>query len=563
MRTSRRFYSGKGVIYPCELEYCPSCMGSMQTAYTSKYKTVQTMDEVLRIAQRTKFCRHPDCCLQGEIWGSAQWRQIAPVSCTYGYDVIAQIGWHRQVLQQPFAIIYNDLSDRICISETQVRALYHYRYLPLLACHERQQLERLQEIAQQAGLLLTLDGLAPEGGEPQLWLVRELLSGITLRSGWMSEQNQAAFVHFLQPIADLGLRVTAVLSDKQSGLLPAVAEVFPQAKHAFCQIHYLRNIAIPLAEADEAMKVRLRQGIRESLGEWIRQEKDEQQGVLTVTGMLPSPVEQQSLTLQATAPEEATAAREAIMQDLYRRIRYLLTLKGRPPFRLAGLEMTARLREVDQCLERLMAHHATPQLVTLQQGLHSALHSIQATYNLLAEAAEWLKKIADLLDPEGKPTHSGEQVRYALFALLDEIQATRQPDPFLRQVFNHIQKTTLNYAPGLFHCYDVPGLPRTNNERESEFRDLYRRLLRTTGQKALSRRIIQRQGAWELIPHPPTLSSTIKAVSRVAPHIFNLERQRLLKHQNRFRLHTRSARRSQAQLQQLEQRWATLSHDTS
>jgi len=535
----------------------------MQAAYTGKYKTVQTMNEVLQIAQRTKSCRHPGCCVQGEIWGSAQWRQIAPVSCTYGYDVIAQIGWHRQVLQQPFAVIYNDLSDRICISETQVRALYHYRYLPLLACHERQQLEHLQEIAQPAGLLLTLDGLAPEGGEPQLWLVRELLSGITLRSGWMSEQNQAAFVHFLQPIADLGLRVTAVLSDKQSGLLPAVAEVFPRAKHAFCQIHYLRNIAIPLADADEAMKVRLRQGIRESLGEWIRQEKDEQEGVLTVTGMLPSPVELQSPTLQATAPEEVTAAREAIMQDLCRRIRYLLTLKGRSPFRLAGLEMAARLTELEQCLEHLIAHHATPQLVTLQQGLHSALHSIQATCDLLAEAAEWLKKIADLLDPEGKPTRSGEQVRYALFALLDEIQSTRQSDPFLRQVFNHIQKTTLNYAPGLFHCYDVPGLPRTNNDRESEFRDLYRRLLRTTGQKALARRIIQRQGAWELIHHPPTLHSTIKAVSRVTPHDFYIERQRILKHRSRFRLHTRSARRSQAQLQQLEQRWAALSPDTS
>jgi len=563
MRTSRRFYSGKGVIYPCELESCPSCKGGMQTAYTSKYKTVQTMNEVLRIAQRTKCCHDPDCCVQGEIWGSAQWRQIAPVSCTYGYDVIAQIGWHRQVQQQPFAVIYNDLSDRICISETQVRALYHYRYLPLLACHEQQQLGRLQEIAQKVGLLLTLDGLAPEGGEPQLWLVRELLSGTTLRSGWMSEQNQAAFVHFLQPIADLGLRVTAVLSDKQSGLLPAVAEVFPQAKHAFCQIHYLRNIALPLAEADEAMKVRLRQGIRESLGEWIRQEKDEQQGVLTVTGLLPSPVVLQSATLQTTASEEVTAARQAVLQDLCRRIRYLLTLKARPPFRLAGIEMVARLTEVDQCLEGLIASHATPQLVTLQQKLHATLHSLQATSNLLVEAAQWLKKIADLLEPEGQPSRSGEQIRQALLALLDEIQETRHADPFLRQVCDHIQKTTRSYAPGLFHCYDVPGPPRTNNERESEFRDLYRRLLRTTGQKALSRRIVQRQGAWELIPHPPTLPSTIQAVSLIAPRDFHIERQRLLKHRDRFRLHTRSAGRSQAQLQQLEQRWAARSPDTS
>jgi hypothetical protein len=137
----------------------------------------------------------------------------------------------------------------------------------------------LEVVAKQLGLLLTLDGLAPEGGEPQLWLVRELLSGVTLRCGWMSQQDQTAFVNFLRPIADLGLRVTAVLSDKQTGLLPAVAEVFPQAKHAFCQIHYLHNIAAPMAEADEAMKVRLRQGVREAIGEWICQEKEENEGV--------------------------------------------------------------------------------------------------------------------------------------------------------------------------------------------------------------------------------------------------------------------------------------------
>jgi len=51
------------------------------------------------------------------------------------------------------------------ISEAQVRVLYHYRYLPLLACHERQQAGQLEKVAQQVGLLLTLDELASEGGE--------------------------------------------------------------------------------------------------------------------------------------------------------------------------------------------------------------------------------------------------------------------------------------------------------------------------------------------------------------------------------------------------------------
>jgi hypothetical protein len=282
------------------------------------------MEERMLIAQRTKHCINPDCSVHSSIWGSIEWMQIAPVSCTYGYDVIAQIGWQRQTLQRSFAAIHTDLRHHVWISESQVRALYHYRYLPLLACHERQQLERLKVVSKQVGLLLTLDGLAPEGSEPQLWLVRELLSGATLRCGWMSQQDEAAFVAFLRPIADLGLRVSAVLSDKQSGLLPAIAEVFPQAKHALCQIHYLRNAAAPVAEADEAMKVRLRHGVREAIGEWIRQEKGEEQGVLTVTGMLPSPIEAQPLAHPASSVEQAGAERDAIIRDLCRRIRYLL-----------------------------------------------------------------------------------------------------------------------------------------------------------------------------------------------------------------------------------------------
>jgi hypothetical protein len=36
-------------------------------------------------------------------------------------------------------------------------------------------------------LIIALDGLAPEGGEPQLWFIRELTSGLTLRSGWLSQ----------------------------------------------------------------------------------------------------------------------------------------------------------------------------------------------------------------------------------------------------------------------------------------------------------------------------------------------------------------------------------------
>jgi len=188
---------------------------------------------------------------------------------------------------------------------------------------------------------------------------------------------------------------------------------------------------------------------------------------------------------------------------------------------------------------------------------------VQATYDLVREAADWLEQISDLLDPEGKPVRSGHQVRRELFALLDQIQSTRTLDPFLRTSFDSIQKTTLNYAPGLFHCYDLPGLPRTNNERESEFRDLYRRLLRTTGQRGLTRRIIQREGAWELLPRPETLQITIQAFSQIAREDYQIEHQRMLQHRERFRFHTRSAKQSRAQLHRLEQDWIALPPDSS
>ncbi len=561
MKTLRKLYSETTLMCICELEQCPICQGQMKVAYTSGPKMVQTMQGVLAIAHLPKYCTNGECAGSLGKWGSATWQQIAPRSCTYGYDVIAQVGWQRQTRKEAFASIQTTLAKRLQISETQVRSLYHGRYLPLLACHERQSWDQLHTIAVQSGLILALDGLAPEGGEPQLWVVRELTSGLTLRSGWLARQDETTFINFLQPIADLKLPVTAILSDKQRGLVPAVGTVFPQAKYGFCQLHYLDNAAEPVAEADEAMKVALRQEVRTELGDLVRQEKVESSGVLTVTGLVPSPQPEVSSGQPLQTPEQAC---ETIRQDLCRRIRYLLTLKGRPPFRLAGIEMFERLRAVKDCLDRLIARSPDPILAQLQQGLQNALQTCQPDYAILRQAAHWLEDIAALLDPQAKPVRSGIQVKQALSDYLDRIQAESQTDPDLKLFFHTIQKTTHSYAPGLFHCYDVPGLPRTNNDRESEFRDLTRRLFSTTGQKGLTKRLLQREGAWELIPRPASLEDTVQALSQTDPGEFQKERKRIREHRERFRLHTRSAKQSQVQLDRLEQQWANIhSSDSS
>jgi hypothetical protein len=561
-----------------------------QNDYLNGRKIVQTMTTVMHIGYYAKGCPRPECEGYQNWLRSAAWQQIAPLNGTYGYDVIATIGWQRQSLHQTFAEIHRGLVKALQISESQVRYLYTYHYLPLLACHERGSWAELEQVSAQKGLILTTDGLAPVGGEAQLWLVRELRTGKTLRSGWLSEQGQPAFENFLRPIAETGLRVEAVLSDKQRGLVPAVAVVFPKAKHAFCQSHYLGNIAEPVAKADEALKVSLRQQVRQEIGALIRPEQVEQPGVLTVTGLLPTPIKTAQAAevrpetrldepLGQTEAEETEVAGQtqaqtkveeidlvepeqaAIETALKRRIRYLLTLKGRPPFRLAGIELYERLNEVSGHLTQMLAHLSSPCLEQLQQGLELSLTRFKDNYLVLRQGADWLHQISDLLDPQDKPPRTAAQVETALLSYLDDIRRQSQAHQLLAEFAQQIEKTTHSYQPGLFHTYDIPDLPRTNNDRESEFRALNQHLLRTTGQKGGSRQLIQRSGAWELIPRPASLAETVEAISTVAPDEYQKEQRRVRSHRDRFRFHTRSLKLSRKQLQDLKIRWLRLPPD--
>lgn len=563
MRTPKEFDRTTRAIYLCELETCPWCHQMLSEAhYVNGRKTVQTMLQVMTIAYRPKVCVNPQCAGAPTAWPSAAWQHVAPKHGTYGYDVIARIGWERQKGRERFATIQTQLAARVEISEAQVRYLYHLKYLPLLACHEREHLDELQRVGASTGLLLSLDGLMPVGGEPQLWVVRELQTGRTLRSGWLLRQDETAFVEFLQPIADLGLPVTALVSDKQVALVPAVARVFPHSVHGFCQVHYFQNAAAPVADADEAMKKALRQEVRADLGELLRPKTLENTGVLTVTGLVPSSVE--SPTPAETAEPLATLAsapaaeRERIVQDILHRVRYLLTLKGRPPFRLAGVETYKRLLEVKRCVEQLVRHDPEPRLLQVRNGLRRALKVMRRDYTEMRQAADWLEQLAAILDPDGKPARSGAEVQTEWQAYLDQIVEESQASSPLLEFGSKIVKVSRSYAPGLFHTYDVPGLPRTNNERESEFRDVTRRLLATTGQVGAAKRLLLREGAWELIPGPVSLSETIAAISQIDDHDLQQEQQRVQAHRQRFRLNTRSPQQSQGQLKQLVKRWKAL-----
>ena len=568
MRTPKPLYAHKRVIYQPEILTCPHCGDLLVMCnYLAWDKTVQMLDRVLSVASRPGRCPHATCVGSRLRLLSAEGQRLAPAGSTYGYDIVVRIGWWRQEARATYREIHADLASQVRISESHVGYLYQQVYLPLLACHERQHRDRLAQVAkQQGGLIVALDGLAPQGGEPQIWFIRELSSGVTLRSGWLCQQDQPTFEAFLEPLKHLEWPILAVLSDKQTGLVPAVATVLPHSRHQFCQAHYLRNLAEPLAEADAAFKVALRQTVREQVGDLLRQASRTAPGhggVLTVTGLLPSPLAKPTApACQSPPPGDTLTAPQAtadeVITHLCRHTRYLLTLKGRPPFRLAGLETYERLQNVARCSLDLLAQRYEPRLVQLYQGLQAALAPFAATSQELHQGAVWLRDIAYILEPCPTQPLSAAHVAGQLRNYLDTVRQWPQVTPTLYAFSRHLDTVSRSYWPGLFHCYEVPSLPRTNNEIESHFRDTGRRLLRTTGQKGLTQRTLQRQGAWELLPHPPTEAQVLDAVCQTPPEDLAQERQHFAAHRQRFRLQSRSLRQTQAQFNQLRQQWSTL-----
>ncbi len=227
MRTPKGLYADERIIYHPALLTCPHCGDLLvMSNYLAWDKTVQTLDGVLSVASRPGHCPHAKCAGSRMRLLSAEAQGIALPGSTYGYDVLVRLGWWRQEYCATYGEMHAELAAQVHISVSHVRYLYQQVYLPLLACHERQHQDRLAQVAKhQGGLILALDGLAPQGGEPHIWFIRELASGLTIRSGWLCQQDQTTFEAFLEPLKHLEWPILAVRSDKQTGLVPAVAAV--------------------------------------------------------------------------------------------------------------------------------------------------------------------------------------------------------------------------------------------------------------------------------------------------------------------------------------------------
>jgi hypothetical protein len=105
-------------------------------------------------------------------------------------------------------------------------------------------------------------------------------------------------------------------------------------------------------------------------------------------------------------------------------------------------------------------------------------------------AFPWVHAAARILNNE--EALGAQEVCTRLQALLDVMARDREKAGALTAAVGRFLKVSRSYWPGLFHCYSVEGVPRTNNDLEQFFGSSRHHERRATGRKGASLGLVLR-----------------------------------------------------------------------
>lgn len=206
-------------------------------------------------------------------------------------------------------------------------------------------------------------------------------------------------------------------------------------------------------------------------------------------------------------------------------------------------------------------------LARLRTLIERAAERIGERAAQLAVAHSWLVEIARRLDPDAADRTerrlSGAEVRVKVETYLDQVAAKLaggEVPEWLHQPVEHLRTVLLRLGDGLYHCYDVPGLPRTDNDLERFYRRVKSEERRITGHRRSDSFVVRVGGfaAYATAASGSSESELRQQLTGVPASKWQAEREILRANQERqakmrrFRLHR------EAYLADLEARWAPL-----
>jgi len=237
-------------------------------------------------------------------------------------DVIALVGALRFREHRSVPETHQELLRRgVQIAQRSVMHLIE-RYEELVTVHVTDR-ERIQEkLKKQGRVILSIDGLQPDAAHEVLWVIRDCLSQEILLARPLLSSAQADITALLREVKELlpPVPVKGMISDGEKAIRAAVRVVFPKIPHQLCQIHYVRDAAKPIVQADRHAATQLKAHVR-----GIR------------------PIER---ALEACTDEPAQDARDYCLA-----VRSAITDDGHPPLKLGGIKLHTRLSQIRDSLD--------------------------------------------------------------------------------------------------------------------------------------------------------------------------------------------------------------------
>jgi hypothetical protein len=126
----------------------------------------------------------------------------------------------------------------------------------------------------------------------------------------------------------------------------------------------------------------------------------------------------------------------------------------------------------------------------LRALLRGGLAATEAMWAPVEAAYAWVFRAAAILANAAGLT--GAAVKASYRGLLGAMARHGERAGDLAGALKHFGKVTRSYWPGLFHCYDVPDLPRTDNDLEQLFGSHRYHERRASGRKMASPGLVVR-----------------------------------------------------------------------
>jgi hypothetical protein len=189
----------------------------------------------------------------------------------------------------------------------------------------------------------------------------------------------------------------------------------------------------------------------------------------------------------------------------------------------------------------------------LRRLIGRGLEGTAALWSDVERAYGWVHRAAHILsNPDGE---DAAKVRRRFDGLLAAMARHRGQAGSLAEAVGHFCKVARSYRPGLFHCYAVPGLPRTDNGLEQLFGSQRHHERRANGRKAASPAAVLR-GEVRLIAATATRlrPPDVRELGGVNRDAWTELRRRLDRRRHARTLRTRFRRDPDAYLAALEQR---------